>query len=144
MTFRSAEKVDLDGEVLECTILPIVYEEEDSLVQWDDRLKIIKWIDGKNASGGRTKDKVIETEEEPKYECNGDARTLPIHIFGIVDFSRPELEIEEVHFSQVELFNQTRKEISLKNAGSTVVDFTFDLVDRNTGESEVEREINNG
>ena len=135
VTFQSDEKTELDGEVLECTILPIAYEEESSLVQWDDRLKIIKWIDGKNASGGRTKEKVIETEEEPKYESSGDARALPIYIFGIVDFSWPELEIEEVRFSQVELFNQARKEITLKNAGSTVVDFTFDLVDRNTGES---------
>ncbi|CAG5085222.1 Oidioi.mRNA.OKI2018_I69.PAR.g10844.t1.cds [Oikopleura dioica] len=135
VALQSSETIELDGDVVECTILPIIYEEESSTVQWDDRLKIIKWIDGKNASGGRTKEKVIETEEEPKYETNGDARALPIYVSGIVDYSRPELEIEEVNFSQVELFNQTRKEITLKNTGSTIVDFTFDLVDRNTGES---------
>ncbi|CAG5111158.1 Oidioi.mRNA.OKI2018_I69.chr2.g5492.t1.cds [Oikopleura dioica] len=87
VALQSSETIELDGDVVECTILPIIYEEESSSVQWDDRLKIIKWIDGKNASGGRTKEKVIETEEEPKYETNGDARALPIYVSGIVDYS---------------------------------------------------------
>ena len=95
-------------------------------VEWDDRMKIIRWVgaDSANAraNGGK---KVIEHLQEPAYDLIGQPNEFTIFMSANADFSSFECDVTNINFKSTLMFQTRVYRFSLRNPGKILLRFSF-------------------
>ena len=114
-----------------CETIQIEYEKPEIPVNWDDRVKSVKWKDSyEETTGRRTKKKVYETQAEPenKPTCGSRPEKVGISVYGVVDSTRAEVNIENIIFDDQEICTKNTEKFKLKNTGKIGLSYQWDLI----------------
>ncbi|XP_035679087.1 LOW QUALITY PROTEIN: hydrocephalus-inducing protein homolog [Branchiostoma floridae] len=150
IVFKSDEPKPLSRAAVACKICKILLKQTPDQVQdWDDRLRVIKWVDGETIQvpqeGDKktTKDqptpgsgtarlsrkKVTETAEEPGHTVvENSTRDLELQVSATCDFAKLKWKTESIGFKDTLMFQSRIYEFTLNNKGTVSAHFNWQLV----------------
>ncbi|XP_078688637.1 hydrocephalus-inducing protein-like [Branchiostoma floridae x Branchiostoma belcheri] len=150
IVFKSDEPRPLNRAAVACKICKILLKQMPDQVQdWDDRLRVIKWVDSdtiqvpQEADKKTTKDqpppgsstsrtsrkKVTETAEEPGHTVvENSTRDLELQVSATCDFAKLRWKTESIGFKDTLMFQSRIYEFTLNNKGTVSAHFNWQLV----------------
>ncbi|XP_067905917.1 hydrocephalus-inducing protein homolog [Heterodontus francisci] len=129
LTFKSDLPVTYSRQAIKCMVSKISYPvPADQVLDWDNRLSIVKWIDA--GSGVRpTKKKMVEIEPEPAHTVLEDGtRELELKISAMVDYSDFECACERIIFKNTLLYQTRVYKVEVTNKGPGTLEYLWKVV----------------
>ncbi|XP_067853715.1 hydrocephalus-inducing protein homolog [Heptranchias perlo] len=136
MTFKSDQPVTYSHHAVKCMVSKITFPvPADQVLDWDNRLTIVKWIDA--GKGVRpAKKKVVEIDPEPAHSVLEDsARELELKISAMVDYSDFECTCESIIFKDTLLYQSRVYSLEVTNKGPGALDYLWQVVMDGRGRS---------
>eukprot|EP00794_Sanderia_malayensis_P018879 gene18879-20779_t len=150
VSFLNSEPFSLDKLNVPCKLTKIQLAQNYGRAgAWDDRMKIVKWIDVKAdqtmvrnedeekqakmqadvpSAHRPTKRKVIETEAEPPYtQVPETASEIELLFSGRADYAKYSLSTNKVFFKETLMFQTRMYSFTLKNTGTVQLDYSWSI-----------------
>ncbi|EDV21657.1 uncharacterized protein TRIADDRAFT_30117, partial [Trichoplax adhaerens] len=158
LTFLSHEPKRLQFSDIVCQFYTIAYTDSSTpLPEWDDRMRIVKWVDAASAStaaGGDDesatkqsnqsavgqrrsasqttrplKRKVIETEPEPLHTVIDDTSSeLHIRVSATADYATCKCKIDDIKFRDTFVLQSRIFKFFIYNKGSVQLDYDWSMI----------------
>ena len=115
--------------VVQIKAIRIMPENPDPAIDWDDKKKVVKWVDSSSTSKvPGAKKKVTETEAEPPFsEVPDSTKNLDLKISAIAQYAKLKCETKEVHFKDTLMFQTRFVEVKVHNSGDVRANYTWAL-----------------
>ncbi|CAI9616593.1 unnamed protein product, partial [Staurois parvus] len=106
LSMKSDVAVVLDKSPVKCRVWRISFPlPVDQVPDWDDRMRTVKWVDGRKGVQRPTKKKVIETDPEPEHTLLDDgSHQVELLVSAAVDYAQYKANSEDIHFRDTLLY----------------------------------------
>ncbi|XP_077975805.1 hydrocephalus-inducing protein homolog isoform X2 [Styela clava] len=136
-TFISDSPTFLKDSILKCGLSKIKFMQSvDQVTDWDDRLRVVKWIDVQRQPNDKTsrpaKKKVVETEAEPEHTViEGSSRSLDLALCANVNYAKFNCQTEIINFKDTLMFQARVYDVLLNNIGEVQLDYNWKVIMEN-------------
>nr|KAJ3422703.1 hypothetical protein HK105_006819 [Polyrhizophydium stewartii] len=96
-------------------------------IEWDERMKIVRWVGADGTARGPATRKVLEHLAEPIFEGLAPPSEYTMLLSAFADFSQYECDTSSVHFKSTLMFQSRVFRFSLRNPGKVMLRFTFTI-----------------
>ncbi|KAJ3287536.1 hypothetical protein HK104_008544 [Borealophlyctis nickersoniae] len=125
VSFLPKQPTDLRGVAIPVKLVKIRYTAQPPDVDWDDRMKAVRWVISEGGKGVAPK-KVLEQFPEPAHDViapSANDHTLTVTAFA--DYSTYECDVSDVTFKSTLMFQTRVYHFSLHNTGKVLVRYHF-------------------
>lgn len=157
LTLSSPTKLAMNRSAIEVDLVTIAFSLPlAQVVDWDDRMRSVKWVtvsnpaetsdpDGSINTSSRppsvaadtvrpptapAKKKVVETEPEPPHTLVEESkRTLGLVVSGVVDYCQYECSVRNIKFKDTLMYQTRCFSFSLKNTGIVALSYQWSSLD---------------
>ncbi|NXJ80823.1 HYDIN protein, partial [Trogon melanurus] len=129
VTLKSDVAVTFKMQPVKCKVSRISFQlPPEHVADWDDRLRVVKWVDaGKEpAAKWPVKKKVIETDPEPAHTVlEESSREVELCISAAVNYAEFKLDLDVIQFKETLLFQTRTFAFQLSNTGNVALEYTW-------------------
>ncbi|KAJ3226665.1 hypothetical protein HK099_004409 [Clydaea vesicula] len=129
ISFCPKQPCDLIKVPLTCKVTKIQYITHTPEIDWDDKLKSVKWLNTENNnSRGATQNpkKAIESYPEPQFEVIANsASEHVIFVSAFADYCSFECDINEINFKPTLMYQSRIFKFTIKNTGKICLKYSF-------------------
>ena len=146
VSLTADEKRILSNEIVSAKMNPIEYENSSVVKDWDDRMKVIKWVDvthnnDEEAANSNSavvldslktrpvKERRVDVEPEPEHEILGEDK-LELTICGVCDYGQLPVDLgfeEEMPFTKTLMYQTEEKTFIWTNTGQVALQYNWEV-----------------
>ncbi|KFQ47220.1 Hydrocephalus-inducing protein, partial [Nestor notabilis] len=128
VTLKSDVAVAFKMHPVKCKVMRIAFPlPPEEVMDWDDRLHTIKWVDASRDSAATWPvRKVIKTDPEPAHTVLGkSSREVELHLSAVVDYAEFQMDMNVIQFKETLLFQTRTFTFQLSNTGNVALEYTW-------------------
>ncbi|KAM4672094.1 hydrocephalus-inducing protein homolog [Amazona ochrocephala] len=128
VTLKSDVAVAFRMHPVKCKVVRITFQlPPEEVMDWDDRLHTVEWIDASRDSAARWPvRKVMKTTPEPAHTVlEKSSREVELHLSAVVDYAEFQLDMDMIQFKETLLFQTRTCTFQLSNTGNVALEYTW-------------------
>ncbi|NXA22511.1 HYDIN protein, partial [Ibidorhyncha struthersii] len=129
VTLKSDVAVAFKMHPVKCKVAHIAFQlPPEQVMDWDDRLRTVKWVDATRDTAAMwpVKKKVIEMDPEPVHTVlEKSSREVELRLSAVVDYAEFQLDTDGIQFKETLLFQTRILTFQLSNTGNVALEYSW-------------------